>query len=247
VKPDDLLKVSQTCLEEIILSEYCVSAQAGATDGSGSSTSRQTQELLTVYENMQARVQQQQNAYDQGDEDDDDDDEGDEDAFALHGENDDDDDESQSAASENDDDEVLIVVEGLNGADTTRTKHRHGMNSGSRSAKRRRAEAGVVHGTTTSVDASGSPEYAQMPLQTHIQTQPPSSPTNASAQAFRPYNADSQLEYMEECFALVALMIRGNAARMKVRGNLFMDDCQGYCESLNYYFFYRTICVKRAR
>jgi hypothetical protein len=38
-----------------------------------------------------------------------------------------------------------------------------------------------------------------------------------SPNSFRPYDTNvDQLEYMEECFALVALMIRGNAARMKV-------------------------------
>ena len=31
----------------------------------------------------------------------------------------------------------------------------------------------------------------------------------------KPYPADNQLEYLEECFQLVALMVRGNAARLK--------------------------------
>lgn len=31
----------------------------------------------------------------------------------------------------------------------------------------------------------------------------------------RPYPADNQLEYLEECFQIVALMVRGNAARIK--------------------------------
>ena len=32
---------------------------------------------------------------------------------------------------------------------------------------------------------------------------------------FKPYSPSNQLEYMEECFQVVALMIRGNAARLK--------------------------------
>lgn len=30
-----------------------------------------------------------------------------------------------------------------------------------------------------------------------------------------PYPIDNQLEYLEECFQVVALMVRGNAARLK--------------------------------
>ena len=73
--------------------------------------------------------------------------------------------------------------------------------------------------TTAAALALTSALSKQMPVQGSTTLSPPpsttQSATDSSSSTLKPYPAEGQLEFLEDCFQMIALMIKGNVARMK--------------------------------